>query len=172
MNLIFLADIIIRFRTTYVHPITGEEVIDTELIASRYLNGKNFIIDLLSTVPLNDFFSGDEDILILQLLGILKLIRVLKINGVIMNLNMSPEIKALLKVLYLVFAMITYIHVFACLWYVIVTAEEKWIPNMDFIWFGTPQAYDFYYSDLERTYFTSLYIAFYLFGVGEVCPRT
>ena len=126
MNLIFLADIIIRFRTTYIHPITGEEVIDSDLIASRYLESTNFTIDLLSTIPLNDFFSyaTGGDILILQLLGILKLIRVLKINGVIMNLNMSPEIKALLKVFYLVFFMITYIHVFACLWYIIVSADE------------------------------------------------
>ena len=43
---------------------------------------------------------------------------------------------------------------------------------MDFIWFGTPNIYDFYYADLQRSYFTSMYIGFYLFGVGEVCPRT
>ena len=77
VNLIFLADIIIRFRTTYIHPVTGEEVIDSNLIAWKYLKGKKFVIDVLSTVPLNDFFSGEEDILILQLLGILKLIRIL-----------------------------------------------------------------------------------------------
>ena len=93
---------------------------------------------MLSTIPLNDFFSGDEDILVLQLLGILKLLRILKINGVISNLNMSPEIKALLKVLYLIFFMMCYIHVLGCLWYAVVTVDEKWIPNMDFIWFGTP----------------------------------
>tara|TARA_B110000305_G_C19257100_1_gene547619 strand:- start:144 stop:749 length:606 start_codon:yes stop_codon:yes gene_type:complete len=89
-----------------------------------------------------------------------------------MNLNMSQEIKALLKVFYLIFFMMIYIHCFACLWYIIVSFEEKWIPNMDFIWFGTPQVYDFYYNNLERSYFTSMYIGFYLFGVGEVCPRT
>lgn len=138
VNLVFLADILIRFRTTYIHPVTGEEVIDSGLIAERYLKGKTFVIDVLSTVPLNDYFGGGEDILILQLLGILKLIRVSKISGVIMNLNMSQEVKALLKVFYLVFFMITYIHCFACVWYMIVSFEEKWIPNMDFIWFGTP----------------------------------
>lgn len=65
MNLIFLADIIIRFRTTYIHPVTGEEVIDSNMIANKYVKGRNFTIDVLSTVPLNDFFSGEEDILIL-----------------------------------------------------------------------------------------------------------
>ena len=43
---------------------------------------------------------------------------------------------------------------------------------MDFIWFGTPQVYDYYYSPETRGYSISLYIGFYLFGVGEVCPRT
>jgi hypothetical protein len=65
VNLIFLMDILIRFRTTFIHPITGEEVIDSSLIAERYLRGKNFIIDVLSTVPLNDWFGGEENILIL-----------------------------------------------------------------------------------------------------------
>jgi hypothetical protein len=32
VNLIFLADIILNFRTTYIHPVTGEEVIDSNLI--------------------------------------------------------------------------------------------------------------------------------------------
>ena len=45
---------------------------------------------------------------------------------------------------------------------------------MDFIWYPEPQIFD-YYSNLQnnmwRTYSISLYIGYYLFGVGEVCPR-
>ena len=68
--------------------------------------------------------------------------------------------------------MFMYIHVFGCTWYLCVSGNEIWIPNVDFIWYGTPQIYDFYYMDWKRSYITSLYIAFYLFAVGEVCPRT
>jgi len=53
----------------------------------------------------------------------------------------------------------------------IVAADESWIANMDFILFGTPQAFNFYYDDSRRMQI-SWYISFYLFGVGEVCPRT
>lgn len=67
--------------------------------------------------------------------------------------------------------MLLYIHLMGCLWFYIVSLNEKWIPNMDFIWFGTPQVYDVYYSNGWRSYLISLYIGFYLFGVGEVCPR-
>lgn len=139
------------------------------LISKRYLKSYNFYIDVLSTIPMEDFFGGG---LFLQLFGLLKLLRVFRISSVIMNLNTSQEIKAGLKVIYLIFEMFLYIHVMGCIWYFVVDIEEKWIPNMDFIWYGSPQVYDFYYTHTTRSYWTSFYIGFYLFGVGEVCPRT
>lgn len=89
-----------------------------------------------------------------------------------MNLNTSQETKAAFKVVYLIFTMFMYIHIMGCTWYYFVVQDQVWIPNMDFIWFGTSQVYDYYYTDWLRSYSSSLYIAFYLFGVGEVCPRT
>ena len=59
-----------------------------------------------------------------------------------------------------------------CIWNFVVSREELWIPNMDFIWFGTPQIYDYYYAATQKKLLICLYIGFYLFGVGEVCPRT
>jgi len=54
----------------------------------------------------------------------------------------------------------------------LVKYDEIWIPNMEFLFFGTPQIYEYYYSPWLKSYMTTLYIAFYLFGVGEICPRT
>ena len=68
----------------------------------------------------------------LKLLGILKILRLTRISGVIMNLNTSKENKAACKVAYLIFMMFMYIHIFACLWYSIVSSNETWIPNVDF----------------------------------------
>jgi hypothetical protein len=163
-------DIILRFRTTYIDSISGEEVMDSMLIAKKYVTSATFLIDVLSTVPLDDFTGGESQFL--RLLGLLKLIRILRMNSVILNLNSGQEVKAAFKVGFLVFAMMLYIHLMACIWYLTVSKEEKWIPNMDFIWYPEPQIYDFYYTDWQRSFFTSLYIGFYLFGVGEVCPRT
>ena len=64
-------DIALRFRTTYIDPISGEEVIDSFLIAKRYMKSKNFPLDVLSTVPFDTLFS--DDTMGLKLLGILKL---------------------------------------------------------------------------------------------------
>jgi hypothetical protein len=37
IDMIFALDIILRFRTTYIDPVSGEEVVDSYLIGIRYL---------------------------------------------------------------------------------------------------------------------------------------
>ena len=170
IDVVFFIDIIFRFRTTFIDPISGEEIMDSLLITKRYIFSSNFVQDILSTLPINVFVEDGP--IILELLGLLKILRVFRISSVIMNANTSQENKACLKVLQLVFFMFLYIHLMGCFWYFIVRIEEKWIPNMDFIWFGSPQVFDFYAFDTMRSYLVSFYIGFYLFGVGEVCPRT
>jgi len=70
INVIFFLDIALRFRTTFIDPITGEEVIDSYLIAKRYVTSINFHLDLWSTLPLETIFEENFGF---KLLGILKL---------------------------------------------------------------------------------------------------
>jgi hypothetical protein len=171
IDLIFTLDIILRFRTTYIDQVSGEEVDDSYLIGMRYIKSPQFFLDLISTVPLDEFFP-DNEIGVLKFLGLFKIFRVFRISNVIMNLNQSQELKALLKVVQLIFYMFLYIHAAGTTWNFFVTIEEVWIPNMDFVWFGVPQVYDYYIEDWLRRFWICLYIGFYLFGVGEICPST
>jgi hypothetical protein len=167
-------DIVFRFRTSYIDPISGEEVLDSFLIARRYVTGMSFYFDVISTIPFDDWFTDSKNSSgsVLQFLGLFKIGRIVRISNVIMNLNTSQEYKALMKVFYLIFGMFIYILMTGCIWNFIVSLNELWIPNMDFIWFGTPQIFDYYYAETEKKVLICLYIGFYLFGVGEVCPRT
>ena len=169
IDLVFIFDIILNFRTTYIDPINGEEILDTKLISINYLTELRFYIDVLSTVPLDDFFGGGN---LVKFLGVLKILRLSRISNVILNLNTSQRTKAAYKVIYLIFMMFMFIHIMGCLWNYIVQQNETWIPNSDFIWFGNHQIYGYYYDDWLKSYIGSLYLAFYLFGVGEVTPRT
>ena len=81
----FLVDIIFRFRTTYIDTVSGEEILESYAISMRYLKSPNFYIDVLSTIPFADFVEGNN--FFLELLGLLKLLRVNRINSVILNLN-------------------------------------------------------------------------------------
>jgi len=85
IDLTFIIDIIFRFRTTFIDAISGEEIMDSYRISERYLTSSNFYIDVLSTIPFADLFESEN--FLVQLFGLLKLLRVQRISSVIMNLN-------------------------------------------------------------------------------------
>ena len=103
----------------------------------------HFLPYIFSTIPFADLFDGGP---LFKILGFLKIIRLQRISEVIMNLNRTQETKAGYKVVYLIFLMFMYIHIFGCIWKQLVTVEEEWVPNKEFIFFGTPQIYEYYYS--------------------------
>lgn len=175
IDLIFVIDIIMNFRTTYIDPQSGEECLDFIIIGKNYIKSGQFLIDILSTVPIDQIyyaFLKEDPPFILELFGCLKLLRLQRVSSFITEMNYTMENKAVFKVIYLILVMTLYIHINACVWYYIIKEEEIWVPNLDFIHFGTPMIYDYYSDNPGRQYLTSLYTSFYLFGVGEVVPRT
>ena len=122
IDLVFLLDIIINFRTSFIHQINGEEITDPYAIAESYFRSGRLLIDVLSTVPFADFFNGG---IILRLFGILKIARVSRIGHVILNLNSDKENKASWKIAYLIFQYFMYIHILGCLWYFVVREDER-----------------------------------------------
>ena len=67
---------------------------------------------------------------------------------VIRNLNIKEEMKATLKVLWLVFFLFLYVHVLGCIWWFTAREDEKWIPNKDFYLHNT--AYEFEVFSAEK----------------------
>mmetsp|Transcript_15567 Transcript_15567/g.2593 ORF Transcript_15567/g.2593 Transcript_15567/m.2593 type:complete len:81 (+) Transcript_15567:320-562(+) len=76
---------------------TGDEIMDSKVIAIAYLKGK-FTIDLLSTIPFDTFADlASLDIKILQLFGLLKLIRILRLSKIITFMRIKKDFKLYLK---------------------------------------------------------------------------
>ena len=78
IDIVFLLDIFVQFRTSFLHPRTGEEIILPHLIGWEYFKSR-FLIDVLATIPFDTFGSffvsgGSTSTYILQIFGILKLI--------------------------------------------------------------------------------------------------
>jgi hypothetical protein len=102
----------------------------------------------------------------------LKLARITRIAKVIRNLNIGVSQKVALKIFQLGFYLVLYIHVFACIWYIICQVKEDWVLNMDFIWYDQWMTREVWYTDQwVRQYILCYYTGFFLFGVGEVVPR-
>jgi hypothetical protein len=57
LDLFFLIDIFVNFRTTYVDNFSGEEVTNGKKIAMNYLCGR-FCIDLVSMIPFDSFTNN------------------------------------------------------------------------------------------------------------------
>ena len=125
IDTLFLVDIIISFRTTYVDPSTGDEIQDLRQIANHYLRSR-FWLDLLATIPIDQFAEliVQESVTALQMFGLLKLVRVLRLGRIIAYLNLKDDVKMSLKLMKLVFFLVIYIHCWACLWFLIVKGDQ------------------------------------------------
>ena len=121
IDLVFLLDIIVNFRTTFYDIETGDEVFDSKRTGKMYLKGR-FTIDLLSTIPFDNialiFTKSSSPIL--QLFSLLKLVRISRLGRIIERMNVTQNTKNALKLFKLIFVIIIYIHCLACLWFVIV----------------------------------------------------
>jgi hypothetical protein len=87
VDLIFLLDIIVTFRSTYLSTSDGVEIVDPIKIARNYNNKiiGGFFVDFISSVPLNDiivplFTESQAASIILESIGLLKILRIVKLS--------------------------------------------------------------------------------------------
>lgn len=114
---------------------------DPHKIAARYLRGP-FPIDLISSVPWTSIYTsggivGD----ILDALGLLKLLRLSRLYSTVQKSNLPHDVKVYLKVVMMAVFLFVFIHVLSCIWFAVVSKQERWVQNMDFMYVLQGQAY-------------------------------
>lgn len=60
IDVCFIVDLMINFRTTIKNVLTGEEIFEAKRIAINYLMGR-FLVDLIASIPLDSILIGDQD---------------------------------------------------------------------------------------------------------------
>ena len=135
VDLIFLLDIVIKFRTTYLDAKQSIEVRDPHKIGKRYLKG-SFFIDFISSVPFASFAGSSEGSFtdLLDALGLLKLLRLGRLYTTVQRANMPQDIKVYLKVIMMALILFISIHVLSCIWFAVSSSSERWVQNMDFMY--------------------------------------
>lgn len=83
------------------------------------------------------------------------------------HMNVTTDMKNLLKLLKLIFIIIIYLHCLGCLWFVVVETNEEWKPHLEYV---DPNA-NFYESNLSYTYFINLYHAVLMLTGNDILPR-
>jgi hypothetical protein len=113
IDISFILDVFIGFRTSYVNEKTGQEITNCAKIATQYVSGR-FWIDMLASLPFDLFsfilFGGETDGTTFALFGLLKLIRVLRLSKLITYMNLKDDMKMSLKLIKLVFFLVMYLH--------------------------------------------------------------
>uniref|UniRef100_A0A668APF9 Potassium voltage-gated channel subfamily H member 2 n=1 Tax=Myripristis murdjan TaxID=586833 RepID=A0A668APF9_9TELE len=178
VDIMFIVDIIINFRTTYVNS-NDEVVSQSARIAVHYFKGW-FLIDMVAAIPFDllIYRSGEETT---TLIGLLKTARLLRLVRVARKLDRYSEYgAAVLFLLMCTFALIA--HWLACIWYAIGNVERStsagigWLdslgdqlgkPYNDSIGGSGPSIRDKYVTALYFT-FSSLTSV----GFGNVSPNT
>lgn len=95
---------------------------------------------------------------ILSLFSLLKLIRVTRLGRIIERMNVKEDIKLMMKLAQIIFFLIMYIHIIACVWYLIVQTDELWVPPLESI---DPNN-DLFGSSTTHKYLISVYYSILL----------
>ena len=111
----FLLDIFISFRCV-TYDDKGEEESGGWVMAKDYLK-TTFLIDVLATFPF-DFLVTDSSQV--EILGVLKLGRILRLSKIIRYLRTTNDVKASLRIFKMVLFLSVYLHCYTCMWWVIV----------------------------------------------------
>ncbi|XP_043923548.1 potassium voltage-gated channel subfamily H member 2 [Protopterus annectens] len=180
VDIMFLIDILINFRTTYVN--SNDEVVShPRKIAIHYFKGW-FLIDMVAAIPFDllIFKTGSDETT--TLIGLLKTARLLRLVRVARKLDRYSEYgAAVLFLLMCTFALIA--HWLACIWYAIGNVERTFVkPKIGWLYsLGVQIGREYNDSDansgpsIKDKYVTALYFTFSSLtsvGFGNVSPNT
>jgi hypothetical protein len=160
IDLIFLMDIIVSFRTTYISPSTGDEISEPKQIAKQYLKSR-FWLDLLATLPFDSMFESIEQLGFTVIFGLLKTTRVLRLKRITMFINIRDDFT-------LIYFLVLYLHLTGCIWYMIHNTFQDWIPAQDYPHVAT----HIYEEDDAYKYLHSIYYSIQMLSGNEIGPRT
>jgi hypothetical protein len=92
------------------------------MIAEHYIKGY-FFLDLMSGIP----FDLMSDNIVLQLLSLVKILKVKKLERVITYLQMENEARKKIRIMYLIIRMVMLCHWVACAFFMITNNNWKFL---------------------------------------------
>jgi hypothetical protein len=166
----FFLDIVFNFRTTYVNSKTGTEVIDPKKVLLNYTLHGRFFVDLLATIPFEIVASVilPDNNFSFQLFGLMKLVRLLRLGRIITYMKFKQGIKIGFRIFQLLFFLLLLVHWIGCIWYMLVSDKDSWLPPKDLDAGET----NFYDIGSMRQYTVVFYYAILLIVGNESAPRT
>ena len=118
ISLIFGFDVLLGFRKAYLEK-NGTLVKDPVKIAKRYLKFY-FWIDLVSAIPFDTFTDSG----LLRYISLVKVFRLLRLQGIINIIGFGPVIRAKIRIMQLIMMLLILFHWTTCYLYAITDANH------------------------------------------------
>ncbi|CAF1929855.1 unnamed protein product [Rotaria magnacalcarata] len=183
VDMMFVFDILISFRTTFVLKETNEVITNPILIAKHFVidSWKRFAVDILGALPWDILFYGNGSHSSMRLANCFKLARLLRLVAFVQNFQKTEYRSAVLFFLMLLFAIAA--HWLACIFHFIAILER---PNLHIKYSWLDHLADKYKMpylindtlsgpDLKSKYLTALFFAMTSLtsvGFGNVAANT
>lgn len=116
----FFVDIVLQFRTTY-YTENKDEIIDAKLIFKNYVKKKEFWIDVLSSLPIDELYSGENDSII-RILTILKIVRLGRLNK-LTEIIKGDNVKLISQLIQYLVGWTLAFHWISCIWVMIIKTD-------------------------------------------------
>ena len=172
IDIAYFADIAIYMRTTYVDLATGEEVTDSIKILKNYFSSGKLLVDVISAIPFDVLALFQSEHEGLQLITMTKIIRLLRLSKVFVFMRAKLHVKLRLKLLQLLFMFVVYLHLMACIWFMLIDELQVYIPPALYIEYHNEEMSLFHNNDQVRKYAYSLYMSVYMLTAAELGPRS
>ena len=172
VDIAYFADVGIYLRTSYLDLITGEEVTHWYSILTNYFSSGKLAVDVISAIPFDIiylFYTQHEG---LQLITLTKVIRLLRLSKILVFMRATSYTKLTIKLLQLLFIFVVYLHITACLWFMLIDTSQVFIPPALYIDGHSEEQSLFHHRDPLRQYAYSLYMAVYMLTAAELGPRS
>ncbi|KAF6777152.1 hypothetical protein AHF37_03349 [Paragonimus kellicotti] len=179
VDVMFIIDIVINFRTTYVNK-SDELVSHPGRIAIHYFKGW-LLIDVVAAIPFDLLQFGAQTDEMVTLIGLLKTARLLRLVRVVRKLDRYSEYgAAVLLLLMATFVLIA--HWLACIWYAVGHIERQqysvrigWLDHLAAQIQQPYRNFSLTGPTTQSKYITALYFTFSSLtsvGFGNVSPNT
>eukprot|EP00986_Skeletonema_menzelii_P012282 scaffold6715_cov139-Skeletonema_menzelii.AAC.3 len=126
-DFIFVADTILRFYRPYIDGNTGQIIMDTQLIRSKYMGSFTFYINAIACIPITKlpislFLSADQQSSLLTYFNVFRMIRVLHLPEQFQELKRFKERKGpvnepVFRMYVILFFMILFMCQCGCLYF-------------------------------------------------------
>ncbi|ETV75094.1 hypothetical protein H257_10682 [Aphanomyces astaci] len=171
VDAMFIVELVLTFRTSYIDSATREEINDAALIRRHYMYGW-FVPDAASSYPVSWFNTHDQNssVQALKFLRILKIFRVFHLSKSPLFVSLTAYVSrkmnpAMLRMLKLLLIFLLCQHFIACMYFFVVSYEgisdDTWQPpfNLDT-------------TDLSDKYVGCFYFAIMVTTANDLQPKT